>query len=155
MSTKSNNSRNITEHYEIEDIESYDYHKTKDNVERLFSQYRNYKNKQDIITKRYNSSFSLDNLGIFSSTISDPVYNKVEQLEKYNNFIATIEQAYNLYSYMLDNDEKIIFSKYLLTRHKDDDLMEELCINSRSSLYYKKKKCLIKVALWFDLEVLL
>lgn len=39
MSTKSNNTKNISEYYEIEDIESYDYQKTKDNVERLFSQY--------------------------------------------------------------------------------------------------------------------
>ena len=62
----------------VDDLNTFNYNETKKNVEQLFSKYRSFKMKEEIIEKRYKSALSLDNLGIFSSTTSDPVGNKVE-----------------------------------------------------------------------------
>ena len=96
---------------------------------------------------------SLDNLGIFSSTTSDPVGNKVEQLEKYTSFTDLIDEVYRLNRNDLSKDEMIIYKKYLTSRVRDDDLLDYLNINSNSGLSNRKRSCIIKVAMWFDLEV--
>ena len=61
------------------------------NVDKLYSKYRSFKSKTEIIYKRYKSCLSLDNLGIYSTTINDPVGNKIEQADKYEQFIKTVE----------------------------------------------------------------
>ena len=99
------------------------------------------------------SALSLDNLGIFSSTTSDPVGNKVEQLEKYTNFTDLIDNIYKLNKSDLSKDEILIYKKYLISRVRDEDLLDYLNINSNSALFNRKRSCIIKVAMWFDLEV--
>lgn len=138
---------------EVDGIENFNYSETKRNVEQLFSKYRSFKVKEEIIEKRYKSALSLDNLGIFSSTTSDPVGNKVEQLEKYTSFTDLIDEVYRLNRNDLSKDEMIIYKKYLTSRVRDDDLLDYLNINSNSGLSNRKRSCIIKVAMWFDLEV--
>lgn len=135
------------------ELENFNYSETKRNVEQLFSKYRSFKVKEEIIEKRYKSALSLDNLGIFSSTTSDPVGNKVEQLEKYTSFTDLIDEVYRLNRNDLSKDEMIIYKKYLISRVRDDDLLDYLNINSNSGLSNRKRSCIIKVAMWFDLEV--
>ena len=138
---------------EVDGIENFNYNETKKNVEQLFSKYRSFKMKEEIIEKRYKSALSLDNLGIFSSTTSDPVGNKVEQLEKYTNFTDLIDNIYKLNKSDLSKDEILIYKKYLISRVRDEDLLDYLNINSNSALFNRKRSCIIKVAMWFDLEV--
>ena len=138
---------------EVDGIENFNYNETKKNVEQLFSKYRSFKMKEEIIEKRYKSALSLDNLGIFSSTTSDPVGNKVEQLEKYTNFTDLIDNVYRLNKSDLSKDEILIYKKYLISRVRDEDLLDYLNINSNSALFNRKRSCIIKVAMWFDLEV--
>lgn len=134
-------------------LENFDYNMTKHNVEKLFAKYRSLKDKEEVIRKRYKASLSLDNLGIFSSGISDPVGNKVEQLEKYRKFIDTIDKVFKLNCNELTEDELIIYKKSLISRASDEELLEYLNLSSRSSLVPRRKSCIVKVALWFDLEV--
>ena len=138
---------------EADGIENFNYKEKKKNVEQLFSKYRSFKMKEEIIEKRYKSALSLDNLGIFSSTTSDPVGNKVEQLEKYTNFTDLIDNIYKLNKSDLSKDEILIYKKYLISRVRDEDLLDYLNINSNSALFNRKRSCIIKVAMWFDLEV--
>ena len=138
---------------EADGIENFNYNEKKKNVEQLFSKYRSFKMKEEIIEKRYKSALSLDNLGIFSSTTSDPVGNKVEQLEKYTNFTDLIDNIYKLNKSDLSKDEILIYKKYLISRVRDEDLLDYLNINSNSALFNRKRSCIIKVAMWFDLEV--
>ena len=144
--------KNSKDFLEADDIESYDYESTKENVDKLYSKYRSFKNKADIIMKRYKSPLSLDNLGIYSNSKSDPVGNRVEQADKYTKFIETIEGVFSLNKCDLSKDEMIVYNKYLCQRCSDEDLAEYLCI-SKGSVYYRKRSCYIKVAKWFDLEV--
>lgn len=144
------NSSGILQMYEIE---NFDYNMTKYNVQKLFSKYRSMKEKKEVIQKRYKASLSLDNLGIFSNRMSDPVGNKVEQADKYQQFIDTIDKVFELNSSDLNDDELIIYNKSFINRCSDDDLMEFLNLNSRSGLTHRRKSCIIKVARWFDLEV--
>ena len=141
------------EYLSIDNIEAYDYTETKKAVDLLFQKYRSYKTKEDIISKRYNASLSLDNLGIFSSTTNDPVGNKVEQLEKYKNFTDTIDSIYKLNCSILTKDEDLIYKKILETKHSEETVMEYLNLASKNGYYIRKRNCYLKVALWFDLEV--
>lgn len=137
---------------EVDDVDSFDYDKTRINVDELFGKYRNYKEKEYIILKRYKSSLSLDNLGIYSNRINNPVLNKIEQAEKYTKFIETIEGIYNLYKDNLTNDEKIVYQKCLVKKCTDEELMTALSL-CHSAMFRRKRSCYIKVAKWFDLEV--
>ena len=92
-------------------LEFYNYEETRKKLELLFDKYRKYKSKEEIIKRRYKASLSLDNLGIFASCINDPVYNKVEQLERYTKFIDLIDKVYNINNSDLSKDEKIIYKK--------------------------------------------
>lgn len=145
--------KNSKDYLQLADLKVFDYNATKTNVDALFSKYRRYKSKEDIIRKRYSASLSLDNLGIFSNGTSDPVGNKIEQLEKYQKFISTVDEVFKQNIGELSKDEVIIYKKYLIDRLPEEKLMEYLNINSSSSLYARKRSCIIKVAMWFDLEV--
>ena len=144
-------SKNVKYFYEIDDVEAFDYETTKINVDKLYSKYRSFKSKTEIIYKRYKSCLSLDNLGIYSTTINDPVGNKIEQADKYEQFIKTVEGIYELNKDELSKDELIDYEKCLVSRFTDEALSEFLNI-SKGSLYYRKRSCYIKVARWFDLE---
>jgi hypothetical protein len=137
----------------LDGIELYNYDSTRKEVEKLYCKYRAYKIKEDIISKRIKSSLSLDNLGIFSTTISDPTGSKVEQLQRYSDFIELIEKTYQAFSSELTPDEKIIYKKTLLNNMPDNEVMELLCLSNNTSYFNRKKSCYIKVARWFDLEV--
>ena len=141
------------EYLSIDNIDDFDYVETKKLVDQLFQKYRSYKTKEDIINKRYNASLSLDNLGIFSSKTSDPVGDKVEQLERYKNFTDTIDKIYNLNCSILTKDEDLIYKKILETKHSEETVMEYLNLASKSGYYTRKRNCYLKVAMWFDLEV--
>ncbi len=145
--------KNSNDILQLCEIENFDYNKTRHNVEKLFAKYRSFKSKEEIIRKRYKASLSLDNLGIFSSGISDPVGNKVEQLEKYRSFIETIDKVFELNCKELNKDEIIIYKRSFINKCTDEQLLEYLNLNSRSGLTHRKKSCTIKVALWLDLEV--
>lgn len=137
---------------EVDDVDSFDYEKTKNNVDLLYRKYRNFKNKYDILTKRYNSSLSFDHLGICTRGPGDPTGKKVEQNEKFEKFVNTIDEIYSLYCDELSEDEKIVYKNCLVTKHTDDDLMELLCM-SHGAAFLRKRSCYLKVAKWFDLEV--
>lgn len=141
-----------TDFLEVDDVDSFDYDNTKINVDNLYGKYRNYKEKEYIILKRSKSSLSLDNLGIHSSTISDPVGNQVEQAERYSKFIETIEGIYKMYENTLSNDEKIVYQKCLVKKCNEEELMTALSL-SHGAMFRRKRSCYIKVAKWFDLEV--
>lgn len=145
--------KNSRSFVEVDGVDNFNYSETKRNVEQLFSKYRSFKAKEEIIEKRYKSALSLDNLGIYDSTTSDPVGNKVEQMEKYTSYTDLIDNVYKINKSDLSKDEIIIYKKYLLSRVRDDDLLDYLNINSNSALFNRKRSCIIKVAMWFDLEV--
>lgn len=145
--------KNSRSFVEVDGVDNFNYSETKRNVEQLFSKYRSFKAKEEIIEKRYKSALSLDNLGIYGSTTSDPVGNKVEQMEKYTSYTDLIDNIYKINKSDLSKDEIIIYKKYLLSRVRDDNLLDYLNINSNSALFNRKRSCIIKVAMWFDLEV--
>lgn len=145
--------KNSNDYLQLADLKVFDYNATKTNVDALFSKYRRYKNKEEIIRKRYKASLSLDNLGIYSNGNSDPVGNKIEQLEKYKKFIDTVDEVFKLNYGDLSKDEVVIYKKYLIDKLSEEKIMEYLNISSSSSLYARKRSCIIKVAMWFDLEV--
>ncbi|MBQ6135491.1 MAG: hypothetical protein IJI60_04155 [Bacilli bacterium] len=145
--------KNSNDYLQLADLKVFDYNATKTNVDALFSKYRRYKNKEEIIRKRYKASLSLDNLGIYSNGKSDPVGNKIEQLEKYKKFIDTVDEVFKLNYGDLSKDEIVIYKKYLIDKLSEEKIMEYLNISSSSSLYARKRSCIIKVAMWFDLEV--
>lgn len=126
---------------------------TEKRVISLFKSYRKAKEKEKIITERYKASLSSDNLGIFGSGKSDPVGNKIEQLERYNEFTSSIDAIYELFSHNLTKDEKVIYKKTLESSHTHESVQAELSISSTSTYYTKKRSCYLKVATWFDLEV--
>ena len=47
---------------EVDNVDAYDYEKTKRKVDDVFSKYRAYKQKKEIIAKRYNAALSLEQI---------------------------------------------------------------------------------------------
>ena len=74
-------------------------------------------------------------------------------LERYTKFIDLVDEIYKLNKSCLTKDENIIYQKYLATRNNERILLDYLNINSKSGLHNRKKSCIEKVAIWFDLEV--
>ena len=137
---------------EIEDIEVYNYEATRKNLDSLLAKYRSYKSKKATIEERIKNSIDLDNLGIFSSRISDPTYNKVEQLEKRNNFIDTVDKVVKLNKNKLSKDEYLILKKCLDYKYTTEQISEMINLGYQAT-FQRRKNCYIRVALWFDLEV--
>ena len=137
---------------EIEDIEVYNYEATRKNLDSLLTKYRTYKNKKITIEERVNNSIDLDNLGIFSSCKSDPTYNKVEQLERINNFIDTVDKVIKLNKNKLSKDEYFILKKCLDYKYTTEQISEMINLGYQAT-FQRRKNCYIRVALWFDLEV--
>ena len=137
---------------EIEDIEVYNYEATRKNLDSLLAKYRTYKSKKTTIEERIKNSIDLDNLGIFSSRISDPTYNKVEQLERINNFIDTVDKVIKLNKNKLSKDEYLILKKCLDYKYTTEQISEMINLGYQAT-FQRRKNCYIRVALWFDLEV--
>lgn len=137
---------------EIEDIEVYNYEATRKNLDSLLAKYRSYKSKKATIEERIKNSIDLDNLGIFSSRKSDPTYNKVEQLERINNFIDTVDKVIKLNKNKLSKDEYLILKKCLDYKYTTEQISEMINLGYQAT-FQRRKNCYIKVALWFDLEV--
>lgn len=137
---------------EIEDIEVYNYEATRKNLDSLLAKYRSYKSKKATIEERIKNSIDLDNLGIFSSRISDPTYNKVEQLEKINNFIDTVDKVIKLNKNKLSKDEYLVLKKCLDYKYTTEQISEMINLGYQAT-FQRRKNCYIRVALWFDLEV--
>ena len=137
---------------EIEDIEVYNYEATRKNLDSLLAKYRTYKSKKTTIEERIKNSIDLDNFGIFSSRISDPTYNKVEQLEKINNFIDTVDKVIKLNKNKLSKDEYLILKKCLDYKYTTEQISEMINLGYQAT-FQRRKNCYIRVALWFDLEV--
>lgn len=137
---------------EIEDIEVYNYEATRKNLDSLLAKYRTYKSKKTTIEERIKNSIDLDNLGIFSSRKSDPTYNKVEQLEKINNFIDTVDKVVKLNKNKLSKDEYLILKKCLDYKYTTEQISEMINLGYQAT-FQRRKNCYIRVALWFDLEV--
>lgn len=135
-----------------DDIMLYDWEETRLNVRSYFSRYRSYTSKINMIKCRYNGSLSNDNLGIFSSNISNPTANKVEQYDKYNTYVSEINKHLDALIKELTVDEKIILKKSILDNYTDEEISEMISI-ARQHIYLRKKSCYIKVARYFDLEV--
>lgn len=137
---------------EIEDIEVYNYEATRKNLDSLLAKYRTYKSKKTTIEERIKNSIDLDNLGIFSSRKSDPTYNKVEQLERINNFIDTVDKVIKLNKSKLSKDEYLILKKCLDYKYTTEQISEMINLGYQAT-FQRRKNCYIRVALWFDLEV--
>jgi uncharacterized FlgJ-related protein len=137
---------------EYENIELYDYIACKDNVDKIFSKYREYNSKKEIIESRVKNSLNLESLGIFSSGVSDPTYNKVEQLDKINNFLETVNKVFETCNKELSSDEEFIYKKYLEKRYTDEDLATMLNL-SVQSIFLRKRSLYVRVARWYDVEV--
>jgi uncharacterized FlgJ-related protein len=137
---------------EYENIELYDYIACKDNVDKIFSKYREYNSKKEIIESRVKNSLNLESLGIFSSGVSDPTYNKVEQLDKINNFLETVNKVFETCKKELSSDEEFIYKKYLEKRYTDEDLATMLNL-SVQSIFLRKRSLYVRVARWYDVEV--
>ena len=137
---------------EIEDIEVYNYEATRKNLDSLLAKYRSYKSKKATIEERIKNSIDLDNLGIFSSRKSDPTYNKVEQLERINNFIDTVDKVIKLNKNKLSKDEYLILKKCLDYKYTTEQISEMINLGYQAT-FQRRKNCYIRVALWFDLEV--
>lgn len=137
---------------EIEDIEVYNYEATRKNLDSLLAKYRTYKSKKTTIEERIKNSIDLDNLGIFSSRKSDPTYNKVEQLERINNFIDTVDKVVKLNKNKLSKDEYLILKKCLDYKYTTEQISEMINLGYQAT-FQRRKNCYIRVALWFDLEV--
>lgn len=134
-------------------IEEYDYEKTKLRVLNYFCEYRRYMNKIDLIEGSYNSSLSNDNLGIFSSQKNDPTLLKVQKIEFERNYINRVNKSLRILRLKLTPDEKIILDYSILTKHTDDDLALALSLD-KSNIYQRKKSCFIKVAIYYQIEVM-
>lgn len=133
-------------------IKEYDFNKTRIMVRNHFSLYRSYSTKVEFISLRYNSPLGTDNMGSYSSLISDPTGNRVEQIERMNDYLIEMRDSFKILLMKLTNEEKIIFNMSILASNTDEDVAEALNID-KSNIYKRKKSCYIKVAIYYGLEV--
>jgi len=139
--------------YDKEIIEIYDYPETRNGVLEYFSKYRAYSLKISAIVNSYNCSLSNDNMGIFSSNISNPTSRKATRIVEYKEYIDSMNKTFKALRLKLTEDEKVIFNYSILSRHTDEELAEELCMD-KTSIYPRKKSCFIKVAQHYNIDVL-
>lgn len=134
-------------------IEEFDYEKTKLAVLDYFKNYRNYKIKVSLYDSTISSPLSNDNLGIYSSFVNDPTSRKAERFLYERTYIENMEKTFYKLKLRLTDDEKIIFNMAILSKHTDQDIAEALSLEV-SSIYCRKKSCFIKVAIFYNKEVL-
>lgn len=137
---------------ESNEISLYDVKSTIFNVKNFFAKYRNYKDKLDMIEQRISSPLGNDNMGIFSSQISDPTSSKVEQRERYINYIDSMEEHLQVIRKNLTDDEKTILNLSILGNMSDECIADIIALTP-PNLYPRKKSCYIKVACYFNIDV--
>jgi len=137
---------------EVNEISLYDVKSTIANVKDFFAKYRNYKDKLSMIEQRISSPLGNDNMGIFSSQISDPTSSKVEQRERYKNYIDSIDANLKILEKNLTEDEKAILKLSILGGMSDECIAEYISL-TLPCIYPRKKSCYIKVACYFNIDV--
>ena len=135
-----------------EDMDFYDYVKTKRNVRRIFHKYIICKMRLMALQSSYLSTSHSDDLGIKSNQISDPVGILLEKKEKYQKYIDEVDQKYKENKYMLNDTEILLYKLELIDCMSDEKICEILNINSHKTLMNYKKKLYIKVANWYNVE---
>lgn len=133
-------------------IDLFNYESTKKAVLLHFQEYHQKRAMIDVIESSYSSSLSNDNMGIFSSKISDPTGQKGTKCIQYKEYIESFDATLRPLKLKLTSDEKVILEKSILTRHSDEDIASALSLD-KSNLYPRKKSCFIKVALYYGIEV--
>lgn len=136
----------------LREIEMFDYEKIKLRVNNYLLYYKILKDKEEVIRKKMNSPLANDNMGIYSGTVNNPTYSKVEKLEAIQEKIRPIESIINSCKSELTKDELLCFNELILSGHTTEDL-EEILNCSYGRVVSIKKSCYIKVSRWFDLEV--
>lgn len=139
--------------YSLDIIAEYDYPKTRAEVLQYFSKYRSCMAKMDVVLNSYNCSLANDNMGIFSSGRSDTTSEKALRILKCKEYVDSMNKKLKALRLRLTDDEKIIFNYSILSKHTDEELAEQLCLD-KTSIYNRKKSCFIKVAQYFNIEVL-
>ena len=135
---------------ELYEINNYNFKEVKNSVLNHFNNYRFYKNRINLIEARIKCALNSDNLGIFSNKKNDPTFNKVEQIEKFRNYIKIFDETIDKLKDYLTDDEKTIFDLSIIDRCSDEELAYELSIN-KQHLYKPKKSCYIKTAEFYNL----
>lgn len=131
----------------------YDYELVKIRVKAFFEKYKECITKKRLIAFSINDPLGNDNMGIFSSTITNTVHNKVEQMEKISRYIDNMNSRIDFLKKEFTEDEKIIFQMSILDDILDEDIADAVCM-TRRGLYSRKKSCYIKTAIFFNLDVL-
>lgn len=133
-------------------IDLFNYELLRLKVLAHFKEYYEKRTMIDVIEASYSSPQANDNMGIFSSRISNPTAQKGTKAIEYKNYLESVEITLRPLKLRLTKDEKIILEESILSRHTDDDLALALSID-KSCIYHRKKSCYIKVALYYGLEV--
>lgn len=144
--------RTIPRLMDLKEIELYDVKETIENVKNFFVKYRNYKDKLDLIMERSSSSLSNDNMGIFSSQVSDPTSSKVEQRERYKNYVDEMDKHIKVINKKLTEDERAILRLSILRGYSDEFVADYISMSTQN-IYQRKKSCYIKVACYFNIDV--
>lgn len=134
-------------------ISMYNYEIIKIRVKEYFEKYKECITKKRLIAFSINNPLGNDNMGIFSSAITNSVHNKVEQMEKISEYIDVMNLHLDFLKKEFTEDEKMIFQMSILENMSDEDIAESLCM-TRRGLYPRKKSCYIKTAIFFNLDVL-
>ena len=134
-------------------LSMYNYESIKIRVKDFFAKYKEFLIKKRLIAFSINDPLGNDNMGIFSSQISNVVQNKVEQMEKLNNYINSMNAHISFLKKEFTEDEKLIFQMSILDDMLDEEIADSMSMTTRG-LYPKKKSCYIKTAIFFNLDVL-
>jgi len=138
--------------YEMEIIDEFNYPETKNHVLDYFSKYRLCNAKINNILNSYNCTLSNDNMGIFSSRISDPTSSKATKIIECKDYVEDMNKDFRKLRMRLTEEEKVIFNLSILSKHTDEELAEELSLD-KTNIYQRKKSCFIKVAQYYNIEV--
>ncbi len=134
-------------------INAFDYPKTRLAVLDFFSKYRLYSERINAILESYNCSLANDNLGVFSSQISDKTSTNAIKIAEYKKCLDDFEISFKKLKLRMTDDEKKIFDLSILSSHSDEEVAERLSLD-KSNIYSRKKSCFIKTALFYSVEVM-
>ena len=132
--------------------ETRDFNRTKKNVDNLLYKYEEFKYKcHEICPPRITQSFEVRyeqfTLGV-SDKVGSYVQRKLDFLKEADSFYNELKSAMNT----LCNDELCYF-KFYLDGISEENMCERLSTN-RTSLRRIKQSCIIKIAMYFDIDVL-
>lgn len=133
-------------------VESRDYNQTKKNVDNLLYKYEEFKYKcHEICPPRITQSFEV-RYEKFTFGASDKIGNYVQ---KKLDFLQEADEFYDELKCAMDtlcNDELCYF-KFYLDGVSEESMCERLSTN-KCSLKRIKQSCIIKIAMYFDIDVL-